>query len=58
MEKIDTTQENTRNVMNENNESTDAILLREIINKLNEIIDWINEQWLIYYIYQNPLDLT
>mgnify|MGYP003626543263 CR=1 FL=1 len=44
MEKIDTTQENTRNVMNENNESTDAILLREIINKLNEIIDWINEQ--------------
>ena len=44
MDKIDITEEKTKSIMNENNESADVIVLRNLITKINEIIDWINSQ--------------
>ena len=38
MDKIDITEEKTKSIMNENNESADVIVLRNLITKINEII--------------------
>ena len=44
MEKIDKTSENITNIVKDGNEAHDAIILGIIIDKINEIIDWINQQ--------------
>ena len=42
MDKIDTTEEGVKNLMEDLNEEGKP--LKTIITKINEIIDWINEQ--------------
>ena len=44
MNKIDITEETAKSIMDENNEEANAVLLRTVVNKINEIIDWINSQ--------------
>ena len=44
MDLIDKTSEEYLNVAKDTNESSDAVLLREIVNKVNEIVEWINNQ--------------
>lgn len=44
MDRIDTTEEIAKSIIDENNEASNAVLLRNIINKINEIVDWINSQ--------------
>ena len=44
VQKIDKNSEQYLNVAKDSNESSDAVLLREIVNKVNEIVEWINNQ--------------
>ena len=44
MDLIDKKSEQYLNVAKDSNESSDAVLLREIVNKVNEIVEWINNQ--------------
>ena len=44
MDLIDKTSEEYLNVAKDTNESSDAVLLRVVIDKINEIIEWINNQ--------------
>ena len=44
MDLIDKNSEQYLNVAKDSNESSDAVLLREIVNKINEIVGWINNQ--------------
>ena len=44
MEKIDKTSEDITNIVKDGNEAPDAIILGIIIDKINEIIDWIDTQ--------------
>ena len=44
MEKIDKTSEEIASMVKDSNEAPDAIILGIIIDKINEIIDWINNQ--------------
>ena len=44
MDRIDKTSEAITSIVKDGNEAPDAIILGIIIDKLNEIIDWINSQ--------------
>ena len=44
MDLIDKNSEQYLNVAKDSNESSDAVLLREIVDKVNEIVKWINNQ--------------
>tara|TARA_Y100000593_G_C4096782_1_gene231205 strand:+ start:399 stop:533 length:135 start_codon:yes stop_codon:yes gene_type:complete len=44
MDRIDKTSEEITNIVKDSNEAPDAIIFGIIIDKINEIIDWINNQ--------------
>ena len=44
MDKIDKTSEEITNIVKDGNEMHDAVIFGIIIDKINEIIDWINSQ--------------
>tara|TARA_R100001443_G_scaffold111701_1_gene124709 strand:+ start:2592 stop:2726 length:135 start_codon:yes stop_codon:yes gene_type:complete len=44
MDLIDKKSEKYLDVAKDSNESSDAVLLREIVEKVNEIVEWINNQ--------------
>ena len=44
MEKIDKISEDITNIVKDGNEAPDAVIFGIIIDKINEIIDWINTQ--------------
>ena len=44
MDKIDKTSEEITNIVKDSNPAPDAIIFGIIIDKINEIIDWINTQ--------------
>ena len=44
MDLIDKKSEKYLDVAKDSNESSDAVLLREIVSKINEIVEWINNQ--------------
>jgi len=44
MDKIDTTTEHYNDVAKEGIPHPEATVLREMVSKINEIIDWINSQ--------------
>ena len=44
MDLIDKTSEEYLNVAKDTNASSDAVLLRIVIDKINEIVEWINNQ--------------
>ena len=44
MDKIDKTSDEITNIVKDSNNAPDAIIFGIIIDKINEIIDWINTQ--------------
>jgi len=44
MNLIDKKSDKYLDIAKDSNESSDAVLLREIVNKINEIVRWINNQ--------------
>ena len=44
MDKIDKTSEEVSQIVKDGNEMPDAVILGIIIDKINEIVDWINAQ--------------
>jgi len=44
MNLIDKKSDKYLDIAKDSNESSDAVLLREIVNKINEIVEWINNQ--------------
>ena len=44
MDKIDKTSEEVTNIVKDSNLAPDSVLLGIIIDKINEIVDWINAQ--------------
>ena len=44
MEKIDKISEDITNIVKDGNEAPDAVIFGIIIDKINEIIDWIDSQ--------------
>ena len=44
MDRIDKTSDEITSIVKESNEMPDAIIFGIIIDKINEIIDWINSQ--------------
>tara|TARA_R100000005_G_C4806038_1_gene95056 strand:- start:8 stop:142 length:135 start_codon:yes stop_codon:yes gene_type:complete len=44
MDRIDKTSEEVSQIVKDSNEMPDAIILGIIIDKINEIVDWINSQ--------------
>mgnify|MGYP003149050057 CR=1 FL=1 len=44
MDRIDKTSEEVSQIVKDSNEMPDAIILGIVIDKINEIIDWINSQ--------------
>ncbi len=44
MDLIDKKSDKYLDIAKDSNESSDAVLLREIVNKINEIVEWINNQ--------------
>ena len=44
MDRIDKTSEEVSQIVKDSNEMPDAVLLGIIIDKINEIVDWINSQ--------------
>ena len=44
MDLIDKKSDKYLDIAKDSNESSDAVLLREIVNKINEIVVWINNQ--------------
>tara|TARA_R110000824_G_scaffold324070_1_gene511043 strand:+ start:1081 stop:1215 length:135 start_codon:yes stop_codon:yes gene_type:complete len=44
MERIDKTSEEIESIVKDGNDIPEAVIFGIIINKLNEIIDWINTQ--------------
>ena len=44
MDKIDKTSEEVTNIVKDSNPAPDSVLLGIIIDKINEIVDWINAQ--------------
>ena len=44
MDKIDKTTENYVSIINDNETEGIDKLLKDMVNKINEIIDWINSQ--------------
>ena len=44
MDRIDKTSEEVSQIVKDSNEMPDAVIFGIIIDKINEIIDWINSQ--------------
>ena len=44
MERIDKTSEEVSQIVKDSNPAPDAVILGIIIDKINEIVDWINSQ--------------
>ncbi|QDP51789.1 MAG: hypothetical protein GOVbin212_8 [Prokaryotic dsDNA virus sp.] len=44
MERIDKTSEEVSQIVKDSNPAPDAVILGIIIDKINEIVDWINTQ--------------
>ncbi len=44
MDRIDKTSEEVSQIVKDSNEMPDAVILGIIIDKINEIVDWINSQ--------------
>jgi len=44
MDKIDKTSQDIQNIVKDSNPAPDAVIFGIIIDKINEIVDWINSQ--------------
>ena len=44
MDRIDKTSEDVRQIVKDSNPAPDSVVLGIIIDKINEIVDWINSQ--------------
>ena len=44
MDRIDKTSEEVSQIVKDSNPAPDAVILGIIIDKINEIVDWINSQ--------------